>query len=132
VTTAAAHVRIPASHADLIDRPLPAVLTTHLSGGRLQSTIVWYDHDGDHLLVNTMREFQKARNLRDRPLATVLIVEPGDPNRWIEVRARVVPDGRDPCAHLDAPATGTPARARTSGGSSPSAWPRWSTRSSTG
>jgi PPOX class probable F420-dependent enzyme len=100
--TAAAHARIPASHADLIDRPLPAVLTTHLPGGRLQSTIVWYDHDGDHLLINTMREFQKARNLRDRPLATVLIVEPGDANRWIEVRARVVPDGRDPRAHLDA------------------------------
>jgi len=39
------------------------VLTTHLPGGRLQSTIVWSDHDGGHLLINTMREFQKARNL---------------------------------------------------------------------
>lgn len=100
--TAAAHARIPASHADLIGRPLPAVLTTHLPGGRLQSTVVWYDHDGEDLLINTMREFQKARNLRDRPLAIVLIVEPGDANRWIEVRARAVPDGRDPLAHLDA------------------------------
>jgi PPOX class probable F420-dependent enzyme len=78
------------------------VLTTHLPGGRLQSTIVWYDRDGHHLLINTMRESQKARNLRGRPLATVLIVEPGDASRWIEVRARVVPDGQDPLAHLDA------------------------------
>jgi PPOX class probable F420-dependent enzyme len=102
VTSAAGHVRIPDSHADLIDRPLPAVLTTQLPDGRLQSTIVWYDHDGDDLLINTMREFQKARNLRDRPLATVLIAEPGDANRWIEIRARVAPDRRDPGAHLDA------------------------------
>ena len=101
MTTAAPYAVIPASHADLIDRPLPAVLTTQLPDGRLQSTVVWYDHDGDHLLINTMREFQKARNLRGRPLATVLIVEPRDANRWIEVRARVVPDGRDPRAHLD-------------------------------
>jgi PPOX class probable F420-dependent enzyme len=102
VTTAAADARIPASHADLLDRPLPAVLTTHLPDGRLQSTVVWYDRHGGQLLINTMREFQKARNLRSRPLATMLIVEPGDANRWIEIRARVAPDDRDPRAHLDA------------------------------
>jgi PPOX class probable F420-dependent enzyme len=102
VTTAAADARIPASHADLLDRPLPAVLTTHLPGGRLQSTVVWYDRDDGQLLVNTTREFQKARNMRSRPLATVLIVEPGDANRWIEIRARVAPGDRDPRAHLDA------------------------------
>jgi len=93
----------PASHVDLLQRALPAVLTTHLSDGRLQSTVVWCECSPEgHLLVNTMREFQKARNLRVRPRATVLVVEPGQPSRWIEVRARVGPDLRDPVAHLDA------------------------------
>jgi len=67
--------------------------------GRLQSTVVWFDHDGDDLLVNTMREFQKARNLRARPRATMLVVDAV--GRWIEVRATVVVDRRDPVAHLD-------------------------------
>ena len=89
MTTAAEQAAIPASRADLIDRPLPAVLTTHLPGGRLQSTIVWSDHDGGHLLINTMREFQKARNLPDRPLATVLIVEPGDANPPVNATRRL-------------------------------------------
>ncbi len=88
-------------HVDLLDRPLPAVLTTEMPDGRLQSTVVWYQRDGGHLYVNTMREFQKARNLRARPRATILVVEPGPTGRWIEVRADVVVDDHDPVAHLD-------------------------------
>ena len=60
-----------ASHADLLDRALPAVLTTEMPDGRLQSTVVWYQREDGHLLINTMREFQKARNLSTRPRATL-------------------------------------------------------------
>lgn len=93
--------RLPASHADLLDWALPAVLTTEMPDGRLQSTVVWFDHQSGHLLVNTMREFQKARNLNARPRATLLVVEPGT-GQWVEVRARVQVDDRDALAHLDA------------------------------
>jgi PPOX class probable F420-dependent enzyme len=95
-------VALPAGQVDLLDRPVPAVLTTGMPDGRLQSTVVWCDRDGGHVLINTMREFAKARNLQARPRATVLVVEPGDASRWIEVRGRVVLDDRDPTAHLDA------------------------------
>lgn len=93
---------VPAGHADLLDRALPAALTTHLRDGRLQSTVVWFQREDDHLLINTMREFRKARNLSARPRATLLVVEPDTAARWVEVRARVVRDDRDPYAHLDA------------------------------
>jgi len=93
--------RLPASHIDLLDRPLPTVLTTEMRSGRLQSTVVWCQREGGHLLVNTMREFQKARNMQARPPATALIVEPGDDSRWIEVRARAVADYRDAVSHLN-------------------------------
>jgi PPOX class probable F420-dependent enzyme len=92
---------LPSTHLDLLDAPLPAVLTTHMPNGRLQSTVVWYERDGTDLLVNTMREFQKARNMAGRPSATLLIVDPKDSSRWVEVRARVDVDGRDPVAHLN-------------------------------
>jgi PPOX class probable F420-dependent enzyme len=93
---------LPESYIDLLDRPLATVLTTHLADGRLQSTVVWCQREGEHVLVNTMREFQKARNLRRRPWATLVVLEPGDAGRWIEIRARVVEDPRDALAHLDA------------------------------
>src|SRR5689334_9393704 len=90
-----------ASHADLLDRALPAVLTTEMPDGRLQSTVVWYQREDGHLLINTMREFQKARNLSTRPRATLLVVEPGPAARWIEVRADVTHDRCDATGHLD-------------------------------
>jgi len=74
-------VGVPASHADLLERPLSVVLTTEMPDGRLQSTVVWFSFDGRDVLVNTMREFRKARNLRARPWATVLILEPTDEGR---------------------------------------------------
>jgi PPOX class probable F420-dependent enzyme len=73
----------------LLGRPLSAVLTTLLSNGRLQSTIVWFACDRQDLLVSTMCEFAKARNLRSRPVATLLVVNPDDTTDWVEVRANV-------------------------------------------
>jgi len=82
---AAARPRVPASHADLLAHPLPGVLTTELGSGRLQSSVIWYWTDGDDVLLSTMAEFVKARNLRARPRATLLVLDADD--RWVEVRA---------------------------------------------
>lgn len=76
----------------LLQRAITAVLTTVMPDGRLQSTPVWFDCDGPDVLVSTMREFAKARNLARRPVATLLVVDPDDTSVWVEVRARVVVD----------------------------------------
>lgn len=91
---------IPASHADLLDRPLAAVLTTHLPDGRLQSTVVWYWRAGDEVRISTMTQFRKAANLLARPQATLLVVDPAD-GRWVEVRSDVVPVPGDGLGDLD-------------------------------
>ena len=33
----------PRSHVDLLESPLPAVLTTEMPNGRFQSTVVWFN-----------------------------------------------------------------------------------------
>lgn len=89
---------VPPTHADLLDRPLSAALTTHLANGRLQSTVVWFWRDGDDVMLSTMAEFHKARNLTARPLATLMVLEPGPAGRWVEVRGTVTrehPDTED-------------------------------------
>jgi PPOX class probable F420-dependent enzyme len=93
---------VPSSHADLLDRPLSAVLTTHLTSGRLQSSVVWFWRDGDAVLVSTMAEFCKARNMLARPRATLMVLEPGGHRRWLEIRADVVAVPGDGTADLDA------------------------------
>jgi PPOX class probable F420-dependent enzyme len=94
---------IPASHADLLDRPLHAVLTTEMPDGRLQSTVVWFSRTAgsDDVLVNTMQEFQKARNMRRRPRATLLVTEPPDAARWIELGCDVDLSPEGAMEHLD-------------------------------
>ena len=92
----------PPTHVDLLDRALSAVLTTHLPDGRLQSTVVWFWRDGGELLVSTMVEFRKARNMLANPRATLLVLEPDGACRWLEVRAEVRPVPGDGMADLDA------------------------------
>jgi PPOX class probable F420-dependent enzyme len=92
---------LPATHVDLLDSPLPTVLTTEMPDGRLQSTVVWCNREGDTVLLNTMREFQKARNLANRPRATVTVLDP-DGERWIEIRGRAELRNDGALEHLDA------------------------------
>lgn len=85
----------------LLAKPLPAVLTTVASDGRLQSTPVWFVCDGHRLLLSTMLEFAKARNLKREPVASLLVVDPDDRSDWVEVRAEVSLDGEGAVEVLD-------------------------------
>jgi PPOX class probable F420-dependent enzyme len=83
-------VVIPESHRDLLHNPVHGVLTTIMPDGQPQSSIVWVDYDGSCLLINTTLERQKGRNMCANPRVTVLVIDPRDNSRWIEVRGRVV------------------------------------------
>jgi PPOX class probable F420-dependent enzyme len=95
-------IPIPASHHDLLKRPVHGVLTTLMPDGTPQSSLVWVDYDGEFVLINTTLERQKGRNLRARPKVTLLVIDPADTSRWIEVRGQVsemTPAGAE--AHAD-------------------------------
>src|SRR5262245_1627039 len=57
--------------------------------GQPQSSIVWVDYDDSHVLINTALERQKCRNMRDDPDMALLVVDPENAARWIEVRGHV-------------------------------------------
>jgi PPOX class probable F420-dependent enzyme len=81
---------IPDSHKDLLERPISVALATVMPDGQPQSTVVWCDYDGTFVRINTMSHFQKARNMRSNPKVTILVYEPNNPLRNIEVRGTVV------------------------------------------
>jgi PPOX class probable F420-dependent enzyme len=58
--------------------------------GQPQCSIIWTDYDGQYLLLNTTLERQKGKNLCANPKVTLLVIDPNDSSRWIEVRGRVV------------------------------------------
>ncbi len=81
---------IPTTHLDLIVGPYPATLATLMPDGHPQATVVWCNIDGDFVLLNTMRGFQKERNMRRDPRVALLVTDPANPLRNVEVRGRVV------------------------------------------
>ncbi|HLO33116.1 MAG TPA: PPOX class F420-dependent oxidoreductase, partial [Anaerolineales bacterium] len=80
---------VPASHLDLLEQPIVVVLATVMPNGQPQVNCVWCLYDGTHLRLFTWRGTQKERNLRDRPQATVLAVDPHNPYRYLEIRGMV-------------------------------------------
>jgi len=81
---------IPTSHRDLVECPRVAALTTVMPDGYPQTTVVWCDFDGEFVRVNTMRGFQKERNMRRNPRVTLLCYDPRQVLRYLEIRGEVV------------------------------------------
>ena len=80
---------IPNTHLDLLQTPVHGVLTTVMPDGVPQSSIIWVDYDGESILINTTLERQKGRNMIANPKVTILVIDPIDSSRWIEVRGQV-------------------------------------------
>jgi PPOX class probable F420-dependent enzyme len=58
--------------------------------GQPQTTPVWCNRAGNYVLTNTMRGFRKEKNMRANPHVTLLVYDPHNPLRNIEVRGLVV------------------------------------------
>ncbi|MCP4357303.1 MAG: PPOX class F420-dependent oxidoreductase [Chloroflexi bacterium] len=84
-------VNIPESHRDLLEGPVVVTIGTVNPDGQPQLSAVWagFDGDGQTVLVNTAVGRQKEKNLRQRPQATVLAIDPQNPYRYLEVRGSV-------------------------------------------
>ncbi|HEU5159126.1 MAG TPA: PPOX class F420-dependent oxidoreductase [Streptosporangiaceae bacterium] len=84
---------IPASHRDLLDEQT-LTLATIDPAGRPQLTLVWFlAEDGlVRISLNTTRK--KCRNLRRDPACSVIIVDPKNHYRYLEIRgtAEIEPD----------------------------------------
>ena len=96
-----ADIAVPASHLDLFTRPVCGVLTTMGRDGHPQSSLVWIDYDGRCARVNTTLERQKGRNLLSNARVTLLVVDPRDSGRFVQLRgdAELVTAGA--IEHLD-------------------------------
>ncbi len=88
---------IPASHLDLVTRPICGVLTTMSPDGQPQSSLVWVDYDGECARLTTTLERYKGRNMLANPRVRLLVVDPDNTGRFIQIRGAV-----GAVEHLDA------------------------------
>jgi PPOX class probable F420-dependent enzyme len=80
-----------------------ATVVTLMPDGQPQALLTWVDTDGEHLLINTEPQRQRAKNVDRDERITVLIHSSDDPWDWSEVRGTVVEKvtGDKARAHID-------------------------------
>lgn len=85
----------------LLRKPLLIHVATVMADGTPQSTPVWVDTDGEHVLFNTAKGRVKHRNILRNPAVALSFVDDENPYRMVEIRgtAEVVEDGAD--EHID-------------------------------
>ena len=84
---------IPESHCDLLAPEARAFgyLATLMPDGSPQLTPLWFDVDGEYILLNSAKGRTKDKNMRARKRVALLITDPQDPfGRYIQIRGTVV------------------------------------------
>jgi PPOX class probable F420-dependent enzyme len=94
---------IPDKYLDLVQQKKAfANLATVMPDGSPQVTPVWIDYKDGRLRVNTAKGRVKARNMKQGSPVALVILDPDNPYRHLQVRgrvSRVTEDGAD--AHID-------------------------------
>ena len=80
---------VPASHVDLLERPLFAHLATVRPDGAPQSSVMWFAWDGEKIRMTHTKTRQKFKNLGEEPRVALSIADPDDQYRFLELRGTV-------------------------------------------
>lgn len=80
---------IPDSHRDLLESAVIASLATLMPDGQIQVTPVWCSYDGTYVIVNATADRQKHKNMVERPHVTLMLFDPQNQFRYLEIRGVV-------------------------------------------
>jgi len=81
---------IPSDYADLVTGKVYPGLATLNPDGSIQMTPIWAGADSESIIINTLRGRRKDLNLRERPVATLLYIDPSNPYRWLQVAGEIM------------------------------------------
>lgn len=81
----------PDSHKDLLadETRAFAYLATLMPDGSPQLTPLWFNTDGQRILINSAKGRVKDRNMRADCRVALVVADPKDPYRFVQVRGRV-------------------------------------------
>jgi hypothetical protein len=74
----------------LMDEPVTQILGIVGPGGRANMTPMWFDYEGDQIVINCAAHRKKTQWIRDSPRLTSLLVNPANPYHWLSIKHTVV------------------------------------------
>jgi len=83
---------IPENYQDLLEDETKAFacLATLMKDGSPQLTPLWFNTDGEHILINSAKGRVKDINMRRDPRVAIVITDPKDPYRYIQICGKVI------------------------------------------
>jgi len=82
-------------YRQLLDEPITVTLGVTGPDGRPSLTPMWFDYEGDKILVNTASHRPKCAWIRKNPRLTVLLVNPRNPYHWMQIKCTVEREMRE-------------------------------------
>ena len=76
-------------YKQLLDQPVTMTLGLIGPDGRVSLTPMWFDYEGDKVLVNTASHRNKCEWIRSSPRLTMLLVNPRNPYHWVQIKCTV-------------------------------------------
>ena len=80
---------IPDDIKDLLDSAALAHVATVTPGGSPRTSPMWFEWDGQHVLLSHTKARAKFRDVQANPRVALSIVDPADPYRYVEIRGPV-------------------------------------------
>jgi hypothetical protein len=82
-------------YRQLLDGPITQTLGITGPDGRPSLTPMWFDYENDKILVNTASHRPKCAWMRESPQMTSLLVNPGNPYHWVQIKHTVEKELRE-------------------------------------
>ena len=82
-------------YKQLLDQPVTMTLGLIGPDGRVNLTPMWFDYEGDKVLVNTASHRKKCEWIRRNPRLTILLVNPKNPYHWVQIKCTVEKEMRE-------------------------------------
>jgi len=76
-------------YKQLMDKPLACVMAVMGSDGRPNLTPMWFDYEGDKVLINVAEQRTKTTWIRKTPQVTILIMNPENMYHWMSIKVTV-------------------------------------------
>jgi PPOX class probable F420-dependent enzyme len=85
-------INIPEKLQDLLadEKKAFVYLATLMNDGTPQVTPVWFNTDGEHILINSATGRIKDKNMRARANVALCIADPTDPYRYLQLQGEVI------------------------------------------
>jgi PPOX class probable F420-dependent enzyme len=73
----------------LLEEPVTAVIAVMGGDGRPNLTPIWFDYEGDTVLLNFASHRKKTEWVRKNPEVTIILVNPANAYHWVSIKATI-------------------------------------------